>query len=98
MVSPDEVILQLHNALNVLRIVFFKKEKKFGFHSSLVVVFLLVFNKLNSNFRVGFVIYTFNYLPKSTLANHFNVLEAVRDLISINYSIIPFLIIKTVIY
>jgi hypothetical protein len=97
MVPPHEVVLELYNALNILRIVFFKEEQEFGFDSCLVVILFLVFNKLNSDLSVGFVIYTFDYLPKSALANQLNVLETVRYLISINYSIIPFLIIKTVI-
>jgi hypothetical protein len=97
MVPPHEVVLQLYNALNVFRIVFLKKEKQFGFDSCLVVVFFLVFNKFNSHLSVGFVIYTFYYLPKSTLTNHLDVLETVRYLIPINYSIISFLVIETVI-
>lgn len=43
------------------------------------------------------MIYTFNNLPESTLTDHLDILEAVCYLISINYSIIAFFIIKAVI-
>jgi len=97
MVSPHEVVLKLNNALNVFWVVLLEQQQQFGFHGRLVVVFLLILNKLDGNLVAVFVIYTFDDLPEGALANQLNVLEAVRYLISINYSIIPFLVVKTVI-
>jgi hypothetical protein len=98
MIPPHEVVLQLYHAFDILWVVLLQEEEQLCFDSSLVVVLLLVFNKLDSDLSVGLVVDAFNNLPKSAFTNDLYILESISNLISINYSVIPFLIVKPVIY
>ena len=69
MISPYEIVLKLDDSLDLVRVVFFEKKQKFGLNSCLVVVLLLVFNHLDGDKLVSFVVFALEHLTKSTFAD-----------------------------
>lgn len=97
MVSPDEVILELDHTLDRIWIVFLEQKEQLGFHSSLIVVLLLVLDHLDRHHFARFVVLAFEHLAKRTLSDEFNILKSVADLITRNDAIVAFVVVEAIV-
>lgn len=97
MISKYKVIPKLDNSFNVVWITFFQKKKEFCFDCCLVVIFLLVFDKLDSNEFFMLMIHAFNDLAKGTFTYDFDKLISIGNMVIFLNPIVSFLIIKSII-
>ena len=97
MVSEDEIVSQLYHPFDVVRITFLKEQQQLGFDSSLIVVFLLVFDKFDGDELLMFVVETFDNLSECTLANHLDKLEPISNMIIFLHPIVSFFVIEPII-
>ena len=97
MISKYEVVSKLDHSFYIVWVMLFEKEKKFGFDSSLIVVFFLVLYQLDCDKLLVFVIKALDYLSECTFSNDFNKLESVCNMITFLHPIVPLFIIKTII-
>jgi len=98
MVAPYEVVLQLYDTLNGIRIILLQKKQELGFDGSLIVVLFLILNHLDSDHLARLVVLALQNLSKCAFANQLNQLKPVADLVTADDAVVAFTVVEAVIY
>ena len=97
MISENKVITQLDNSFDIVRITLLEKKEQLGLNRSLVVVFLLILDELDSHQLFILVVEAFNNLSESSFSYNFNELESESNMVSLLDTIVTFFVIKSVV-
>ena len=81
-VAPNEIVLQLDDSLNIIRVVFLEQKKQLCFNCCLVIILFLVFYHFDCHMLARLVVFAFQHLAESPFSDQFVKLEAVADLIA----------------
>ena len=96
-VPEDEVVLDLDEALPLLRVVLLQQQQQFGLDCRLVVVLLLVLDELHRHQLLQLVVEALQHLAEGALANHLNYLEPKGNLVVGLHAVVPFVVVKSIV-
>ena len=99
MFSKYNIVIYVYHIHYIFLIVLFYELKNFQFYTSLIIIFLFIFNNFDSNLSFFFMIYAAKSSSKGSFSKKFNNFISVTYMISnYNFIISIFIIITIIIY